>query len=89
MGRIPGLSVYTVLEYADNIKIPGSPTACGFIDKPSVFVKISGGSKGGAGEMRPPWGSKFFQFHAVFGKIRQIRILAPPPRGNPGSATED
>ena len=32
-------------------------------------------------------GSKFFQFHAVFGKILQNRMLAPPPRGNPGSAT--
>ena len=37
--------------------------------------------------------SKFFQFHAVFGKIWQNRMLAPPgelappPRGNPGSAT--
>ena len=52
---------------------------------------ISGGSKGGAGDAPP--GSKFFQFHAVFGKIRQICVLAPPgelappPRGNPGSAT--
>ena len=44
---------------------------------------------------RPPtWGSKFFQFHAVFGKIWQNRMLAPPlgelappPRGNSGSAT--
>ena len=40
-----------------------------------------------------PWGSKFFQFHAVFGKFWQNRMLAPPgelappPRGNPGSAT--
>ena len=33
-------------------------------------------------------GDKFFQFHAVFGKIWQIRMLAPPPRGNPGSATD-
>ena len=38
----------------------------------------SGGSKGGAGDTRPPWGSKFFQFHAVFGKIRQIPMLALP-----------
>ena len=29
-----------------------------------------------------PPGSKFFQFHAVFGKI-----LAPPPQGNPWSVT--
>ena len=47
----------------------------------------------GARPSRPP-GSKFFQFHAVFGKIWQIRMLAPPgelarpPRGNPGSATD-
>ena len=40
----------------------------------------------GARGTRPP-GSKFCQFHAVFGKIWQIRMLAPPPRGNPGSAT--
>ena len=38
-------------------------------------------------------GSKFFQFNAVFGKIWQNLMLAPPgqlappPRGNPGSAT--
>ena len=39
--------------------------------------------------------SKFFQFHAVFGKFWQYRMLAPPPhhelapppRGNPRSAT--
>ena len=49
--------------------------------------------RGGSREPRPPWGSKFFQFHAVFGKIWQNRMLAPPgelappPRGNPGSAT--
>ena len=29
-------------------------------------------------DARPPWGSKFFQFHAVFGKIWQNRMLAPP-----------
>ena len=42
-----------------------------------------------------PLGSKFFQFHAVFGKILQNRMLAAPspgelapqPQGNPGSAT--
>ena len=44
------------------------------------------------GHEGPP-GSKFFQFHAVFGKIWQNGMLAPPeelvspPRGNPGSAT--
>ena len=36
----------------------------------------SGGSKGGA-SLAPP-GSKFFQFHAVFGKFWQNRMLAPP-----------
>ena len=35
--------------------------------------------------MPPP--SKFFQFHAVFGKIWQNLMLAPLPRANPGSAT--
>ena len=34
---------------------------------------VSGGSKGGGA-----LGPKFFQFHAVFGKIWQIRMLAPP-----------
>ena len=44
------------------------------------------------------WGgaSKILLFHAVFGKFWQNRMLAlpppgelaPPPRGNPGSATE-
>ena len=34
----------------------------------------------------PPPGSKFFQFHAVFGKIWQNRMLAPPWRvGTPTS----
>ena len=27
----------------------------------------------------PPWGSKFFQFHAVFGKIGKIVCWRPPP----------
>ena len=41
----------------------------------------------------PPRASKFIQFHAVFGKIWQNHVLvppgglAPPSRGNPGSAT--
>ena len=30
-------------------------------------------------DVRPsPWGSKFFQFHAVFWKFWQNRMLAPP-----------
>ena len=60
------------------------------------YVRISsGGSKGGARDAWAPWGSKFFQFHAVFGKIWQNhmlapspRELAPPPQRNPGSATD-
>ena len=32
-------------------------------------VSRIGGSKGGARDERPSWGSKFFHFHAVFGKI--------------------
>ena len=50
----------------------------------------SGGSNPGA---LPHYGPKFSQFHAVFGKILQNRMLAPPPGGlaspptrNPGSA---
>ena len=31
-----------------------------------------------------PQGPKCSQFHAVFGKIWQDRVLAPPPTGNPG-----
>ena len=34
----------------------------------------------------PPYGPKFSQFHAVFRKIWQNHMLAPPPMGNPGSA---
>ena len=46
--------------------------------------------RGRQGRVRP-WGSKFFNFHAVFGKkickIIPIWELAHPPRENPGSAT--
>ena len=35
----------------------------------------------------PPTESKFFQFHAAFRKIWQNCMLAPPPQGNPWSAT--
>ena len=43
----------------------------------------SGGSKGGQG-MHAPRGSKLCNF----GKFWQNRMLAPPPRGNPGSAAD-
>ena len=54
------------------------------------------GGAGGAGGARPPppRAPKFFRFHAVFEKILQNRMLAPPwgvgppPRKNPGSAAE-
>ena len=42
-------------------------------------------------DARPPWASKFFRFHAVFGKIWLVHAppggFTPPPRENPGSAT--
>ena len=44
------------------------------------MICASGGSKGGARDVRLP-GSKFFQFHTVFGKIWQNRMLAPPSWG--------
>ena len=37
---------------------------------------IIGGSRGGVRDARPPRTSKFFRFHAVFGKI--WRVHAPP-----------
>ena len=49
--------------------------------------------RGGMRDVRPP-GSKFFQFHAVFGKFGKIVCWHPPPgelvhlpRGNNGSTT--
>ena len=46
------------------------------------FYTSSGGSKGGGGESRtpppPPRPSKFFQFHAVFGRIWQNCVFTPP-----------
>ena len=54
---------------------------------------ISGGSKGWLEGRAPPPGPKFFPFHAFFWKIWRNRMLAPPrelappPRGNPRSAT--
>ena len=47
--------------------------------------------RGGARDARPPWGPKFFHFHAVFGQKNRfahtLGELAPPPGENPGSAT--
>ena len=55
--------------------------------RPFVSHNAVADLRGGAGDAPPPGGSKFFRFHAVFGKFWQNRMLAPPPRGNPGSAT--
>ena len=52
----------------------------------------SGGSKGGARDTRPP-GPNSFNFVQFFGNMAKSYVgappgeLAPPPRGNPGSAT--
>ena len=35
--------------------------------------------RGGVRDARPPSASKFFQFHAVFGRIRQNCVFTPPP----------
>ena len=56
------------------------------------FGASIGGSRGGReGRTPPPWASKFFRFHAVFGKIWRVHAppggFTPPPRENPGSAT--
>ena len=59
-------------------------------------VNSSGRSKGGRRGRAPPPPRqlKFLHFHAVFGenwqnhRLAPPRELAPPPRGNPGSATE-
>ena len=58
-------------------------------------IQSSDRSKGGARDVHLPWGSRFLQFHAVFGKIWQNCMLVPPgelvapPWGNPGSATAE
>ena len=72
-------------------------TGCSYFGS-SVHSLPSGGSKGGGvrdARPPPPSASKFFQFHAVFGRIRQNCVFTPPPPwrvhappwGNPGSVT--
>ena len=54
----------------------------GFVIKRSFVQALqnSGGSKGGReGRTPPPSASKFFQFHAVFGRIWQNCVFTPPP----------
>ena len=50
------------------------------IDKSNQdFLSRSGGSKGGRSRRAPPpYSPNFSHFHAVFGKIWQNRMLAPP-----------
>ena len=46
--------------------------------------------QGGVPEARASWGSKFFYFHAVFGKNNKLARPVwefVPPQENPGSAT--
>ena len=65
------------------------------IDRFINFYKdvSSGGSKGGAGDARPPGDPNSFNFMQFLGKIDKFVCwcppgeLVPPPRGNPGSAT--
>ena len=66
---------------------------CLFYQSAPLQISRSGGSKGGGPLARAlPYGPNFSQFHAVFGKIRQICMLAPPqglvppPTENPVSA---
>ena len=59
-----------------------------------TMISWSVGDLGGCKGRAPPWAPKFFRFHAVFRKIWQNRMLAPPPGelappwGNPGSAAD-
>ena len=57
---------------------------------------FSGGSKGGGGEGPPPQGVQILSISCSFwenlakssvGAAHPLGELAPPPRGNPGSAT--
>ena len=79
------INIYSACNHSQFIsirsctKIPTLPTLC-ITEKLDYIARDvrSGGSKGGARDARPPWGPKFFQFHAVFGKFWQNRMLAPP-----------
>ena len=58
------------------------------LNMPGGLLKspIIGGSRGGReGRTPPPWASKFFRFHAVFGKIWRVHAppggFTPPPSG--------
>ena len=58
-----------------------------------IYKLFSGGSKGGVRGTCPPQGRNSFNFMQFLGKFGEIVCwrppgeLAPPSRGNPGSAT--
>ena len=55
-----------------------------------MYLKVIALVDLGGSEERAPPATKLFESHAVFGDIYQSRkpkVLGPPPRGNPGSAT--
>ena len=60
-------------------------------DHKSIPLSLADLGGGREGRTPPPWASKFFRFHAVFGKIWRVHAppggFTPPPRENPGSAT--
>ena len=60
------------------------------------MAKIIGGSKGGCKGRAPPLGAQILSISCSFWEnLAKSYVgafpgeLAPPPRGNPGSATED
>ena len=63
-----------------------------FVLIPVTLYNALADPRGGARDAPPPpWGSKFFHFHAVFGKKLKNNSTfgswRPPPGENPGSAT--
>ena len=69
--------------YKDNYQSPVGNALIQLVKKREIKGMLSvaiGGSKGGgARDARPPSQSKFFQFHAVLGKIGKNNRLVPPP----------
>ena len=67
----------------DKFEFPGVCYLCLQVINKHSDNFCSGGSKGGARDARPPLGSKFFHFHAVFGRKNRLAHpfweLAPPP----------
>ena len=52
-----------------------------FVNTPHSVADLRGGVR----DARPPLASKFFQFHAVFGRIWQNCVFTPPPPPLEGS----